>query len=493
MTDDAELLRRYAAEKSDAAFAELVRRRVDFVYNTALRQSAGNRALAEDVTQMVFIDLARKATTLVRHPALVGWLHRATCFGVARVRRAEIRRQARERSAHAADDMLADAGPEIDWSRLQPMFDDVLGELKERDRAAILLRFFDRKSLAEVGARLSLTETAARSCVDRALEKMRMALARRGVTSTAACVGVALAQQAGVAAPAGLAEAVTGAALAKTAIGGAAGWLGILAMTKVQVGALVALLALGTAGVTWEWSRTRAVAAEVETLRAEHAALAAAPAGSRSATGDVAASGGRSRPNDSTAQARAGRGDDENAGLLAAGMKPLSTWRNAGRATPEAAFETLLWSAFNGDADTLMATYAFTPAAKARLDAWFLTLPPGARAKYGTPERLIAPVVAQDEMWLSRLRTSAGPVRRPVGFKIVGASAPDRGGTVTLQVLFSFSADADRPSRIPMRPATDGWRYGLAGETMVDFFTARIDPETGDVRPRPEPSKPNSP
>jgi RNA polymerase sigma factor (sigma-70 family) len=462
------------------------------VFSVALRQTAGDHALAQDVTQMVFIDLARKAAALARHPTLLGWLHRATCFGVARVRRAEARRRTRELAAHSPEGTLGESGLAIDWSRLQPVFDDVLGTLKERDRAALLLRYFEGRSLAEVGATLSVTETAARSCIDRALEKMRVALARRGVDSTAAALGLALTQQTGVAAPAGLAGVVTGAALAKTAAGGAAGMLSFFAMTKLQIGTAVLLLTLGAASVTWERWQTHALATEVKALRAQHATIIAGQADRRSEAEAAAAAAGSSRMPVRAARASPDSAENKNAGLVAAGMKPMSDWRNAGRATPEAAFETFLWAAFNGNADTLMRTYAFAPSAKAKLDAWFLTLPPGVQAKFGAPERLIAPVVAEDDVWLTRLRITAKASRRDVGFKIVRAAAPDRGGTVMLQVLFSFSPDADRPSRIPMWEAADGWRYGRAGDSMVDLFTARIDPATGEMRPRPEAPKASS-
>src|SRR4051812_16852632 len=167
MIDDAELLRRYAEGKSEDAFAELVRRHIDFVYAAALRQAQGNAPLAQDAAQTVFTDLARKAATLARHEVLVGWLHTATRFAVTKAIRAESRRHAREHEAHAMNDLLQTSQPSADWERLHPVIDAVLGELKERERAAILLRFFEQKPLAEVGAQLALSETATRSCVDR--------------------------------------------------------------------------------------------------------------------------------------------------------------------------------------------------------------------------------------------------------------------------------------------------------------------------------------
>lgn len=252
MTDDTPLLRRYAEEKSEEAFAELVRRQVDFVYGAALRQTRGNAALAQEVTQAVFTDLARKAGRLGRHEVLVGWLHTATRFAAGKAMRAESRRRVREREAGVMNEILREENGAAEWERLRPVIDEALGELKERERVAVLLRFFEKKPLADVGAALALTETAARSCVDRALDKLHAALARRGIVSTSAALGVALGNQVNAAAPAGLSASVAGAALAEAALGGglaaSLASIGLMSTAKIAGVAAVALaLALSLA------------------------------------------------------------------------------------------------------------------------------------------------------------------------------------------------------------------------------------------------------
>ena len=280
MTDDTELLRRFAHEKSEDAFVELVRRHIDFVYAAALRQARGNAPLAQDVAQMVFTDLARKADTLARHEVVVGWLHTATRFAVAKAIRSESRRTLRDHEAYAMNELLHESDAPVDWERLHPVLDDVLGELKERERAAILLRFFEKKPLAEVGAKLALTESAARSCVDRALEKMHALLLCRGVTSTSAALAVVLANQVSVAAPAGLAVSVTSGALACAASVGsgaivAVKILNFMSTTKIVSGVagVVALLAIGSA--VYESNQLRASAAAATAVGAERDALRA--------------------------------------------------------------------------------------------------------------------------------------------------------------------------------------------------------------------------
>lgn len=273
MTDDVELLRRYTEEKSEEAFAELVRRHIDFVYAAALRLAQGNAALAQDATQAVFTDLARKASVLARHRVVIGWLHTAARFAVAKAIRTESRRRVREQEAYIMNETLHEAEGSADWARLQPVLDEVLGELKERERVAILLRFFEKKPLAEVGAKLALSETAARSCLDRALEKMRVQLARRGVTSTGAALSLALANHVSLAAPAGLAASVTGLALTNAAAITAAAGTGAAILTfmstaKILLGTGAALVALACGVALYQTGEAHRARAELAV--AEH-------------------------------------------------------------------------------------------------------------------------------------------------------------------------------------------------------------------------------
>src|SRR5262245_43544222 len=148
MIDDIELLRRYADEGAAEAFTELVRRNLDLVYAAALRR-VGDAHAANDVTQGVFIDLARKARALRRHPSIVSWLHASTRFAALKLLRAERRRGTREREAHLMQETLREeTAPE--WDRLRPVLDDALHELGERDREIVLLRYFRGLPFADV-------------------------------------------------------------------------------------------------------------------------------------------------------------------------------------------------------------------------------------------------------------------------------------------------------------------------------------------------------
>jgi RNA polymerase sigma factor (sigma-70 family) len=393
MPDDAELLRGYSENDDQAAFAEFVRRHIDFVYGAALRQAHGDTALAADAVQVVFIDAARKAGGLAGHAVVLGWLHTATRFAVAKAIRTDARRHAREHTAWTMNEALREDGPAVEWERLQPELDAVLGELKERERAAILLRFFDGRSLAEVGAKLALSEPAARSCVDRALEKMRDRLARRGITSTGAALGLALANQAVVAAPAGLAASVTSTALAGATAAGALGVFGtFFAMSKIKDGVVSVIVVAALAPAALEMRAHRELEAEVRALRASGGDLSALQKENRELNAAIAKSAGQNPDVAELARlrARAAVLQKRPDGVLDSTLKPAATWRNAGWVTPEAALETTLWASEHKQTEEILRNCGWVGDAKPQAEAAFAKLSDAIRARYGSADRLWA-------------------------------------------------------------------------------------------------------
>ena len=248
MLDDATLLRRYARDRSEPDFAEIVRRHLNLVYSAALRQVNGDSHLAQDIAQLVFTDLARKAADLANHRALVGWLFLSTRYAAAKLIRGERRRQAREQEAQLMQELSPpDPAATLDWAKVGPVIDDALSELSEIDREAILLRYLQGCDFGQVGAKLSLSDNAARMRVDRAVDKLRAQLARRGVTSTAGALALALTGHAVVAAPAGLAASVTGTALAGVAASGTVATLTFMSLSKLKIGIAAEVVVAGTA------------------------------------------------------------------------------------------------------------------------------------------------------------------------------------------------------------------------------------------------------
>ena len=146
MADDRQLLHRFAEERSEAAFGELVTRHLPLVYSTAIRQAGGDEHLAKDVAQVVFTDFARKAPSLSKDVILAGWLHRATIFAARQILRGDRRRREREQQAVTMNAPSSDT--ENDWQQIRPLLDEALDRLSKADRDALLLRFFEQQSFA---------------------------------------------------------------------------------------------------------------------------------------------------------------------------------------------------------------------------------------------------------------------------------------------------------------------------------------------------------
>jgi RNA polymerase sigma factor (sigma-70 family) len=260
MNDDATLLRDYADHGLEAAFAEVVRRRIDLVYAAALRRTGGDAHRARDAAQHVFTQLARNARKLSRHPSLSAWLHTATRNAALNLMLSDRRRQIREAEALAESAVHAAGAPNPEWERLRPLLDAAIDELPEPDRAAVVLRFLERRGFAEIGATLRVSTDAARMRTERAVEKLRVALARRGITSTAAALSALVASQPLISAPAGLAASLAAQSLAAAGSASFATSLFALMNTKLIVTAALVGVAAFFAGSRLAGSRAADIA-----------------------------------------------------------------------------------------------------------------------------------------------------------------------------------------------------------------------------------------
>lgn len=241
-----ELLQEYATRHSEEAFATLVRRHIDLVYSAALRHTR-NHHQAQEITQAVFVVLARKAPSLDSRTVLAGWLFQTARLTAANYVRGEIRRARREQEASMQANL--DEQPSGPWPEVAPLLNDAIAGLREKDRNAIVLRFLQGKDYKAVAAALGGTEEAAQMRVARALEKLRKLFAKRGVVLPAAALSGLMATHGTQAAPAPLAAAVTAAAahsvpLAASTLNLVQGTLKLMAWTKMKfaVGATVVVL-----------------------------------------------------------------------------------------------------------------------------------------------------------------------------------------------------------------------------------------------------------
>lgn len=281
--DDLSLLHEYARTNSEEAFATLVSRHVNLVYSVALR-SVRDPHLAGEITQAVFIILARKADSLGDKTILPGWLCRTARYASANALTIQRRRQHREQEAFMQSQLnepssdlsrRSEAEAEETWNQISPLLDGALEKLGQKDHDALVLRFFENKTFAEVGATLGASEDAAKMRVNRAMEKLRKFFTKRGVSSTTAIIAGMISANSVQAAPVALAKYVTTVAIAKGAAASGStltlikGALKIMAWTKAKTTVVISVSVLLTAGIITTVLVEKHIAAKQYTLALE--------------------------------------------------------------------------------------------------------------------------------------------------------------------------------------------------------------------------------
>ena len=253
MTDDMALLREYARHNSEEAFSTLVSSHVNLVYSVAL-QEVHDPHLAEEITQAVFIILARKADSLGDKTILSGWLCRTARYASANALTIQRRRQWREQEA-CMQSILNESEPGV-WTQIAPLLSGAMKQLGQKDHDAVVLRFFEGKSFQEIGMAFGASENAAKKRVAYALEKLRKYFSKRGVTSTAETLAGTISAHSVQTAPALLAKTATAVALAKGAAASTStltlikGALKIMAWTKAKTSIVVGATSLFVVVIT---------------------------------------------------------------------------------------------------------------------------------------------------------------------------------------------------------------------------------------------------
>ena len=392
------MLRAYAEDRSEAAFAELVRRHLDLVYSAALRMVC-DAHLAKDVAQGVFVALAKNAGQLTDRPVLSGWLHRTAQNIAAQTVRTEVRRRAREQEAAAMNEAFScesDAG----WEQIAPELDAALGALSEPDRDALLLRYFEKKSAREMAQVLNVSEEAAQKRVNRAVERLREFFAKRNVTVGASGLAVLISTNAVQAAPVGLAISISAAtALAGTVLSSTATVAATktIAMTTLQKTLVTATVVILTGATIYESREASQLRREVQALQQrqkplmeqiEHlqrdkievadrlSLLADAVERARGNSSELLKLRGEvgvlRRRNESL---EASRKTDENAQSDSPGTQEKAfkhqreSWAFVGYATPEDTIQTSAWAMSEGDVKTFLESV--TPGFRAWIETAF--------------------------------------------------------------------------------------------------------------------------
>jgi|KBSSwiStaDraftv2_1062776.scaffolds.fasta_scaffold170375_1 RNA polymerase sigma factor (sigma-70 family) len=369
---DSDLLRAYAENGSESAFAEVVSRHVGLVYSVA-RRVVVDTHLAEDATQATFAALAREARHLAGRIFLSSWLHRTASNQAAKLVRGEMRRRAREQEAFA----MQSTPPESDWHQIAPMLDAALNKLAEADRAVILLRFFEKKTAREIGATLKLNEEAAQKRVERALERLRGLLAGQGAGLSTATLAALITTQAVAATPIGLSSSVTTAALAGGTVAGGITLttLKLIVMSKLKVGAVSALVVAGVATplvlqhqtvtrLRAENGALQEQARQVNVLRGNNEKLSGELSNARQSQSLTKAQltellrlrgevGPLRRDSQDLARLRAKQLAEQAADqpVPARDFVPALSWANVGADKPDAAIQTFFWAGKHGESN----------------------------------------------------------------------------------------------------------------------------------------------
>lgn len=283
--NDIDLLREFVERDSQPAFAQLVQRHVNLVYSIALRYG-GNSQDAQDVTQAVFIILAKKAGGLRQRRTLTGWLYETTRFLGVRLLRTQARLRTREQEAYMQSTLNHSESDQM-WRQMGPLLEEGMARLGEKERALLALRYFENRSGAEAAALLGIQEWAAHKRTARALEKLRIFFTKRGIHSTTALIAGAISAHSVQAAPDALAKTVTAAALGKSGAAGGAtltlvkGALKVMAWSTAKT-AIVTVIVTGMAILLVNQQRAAA------RLREENDALQRRLAQLESANADMA-------------------------------------------------------------------------------------------------------------------------------------------------------------------------------------------------------------
>jgi RNA polymerase sigma factor (sigma-70 family) len=247
--DEFTLLEQYASDESQDAYRQLVERYAGLVYAAARRQMRDSH-LAEDVTQAVFVVLSRKAGSIRRGQPLSAWLLTTTRYTCINALRVETHRRATESRAAQMRSEVTSQPPTADESssqeELAQMLDEGMGRLKRADRDAVLLRYFESKSLRDVGAALGISEEAAQKRISRAVDRLRDFFVRRGAKVSAGAVATFLAARATEAAPAGLTSAIAAGQIGEVALNLAKGAIMMTWIHNVTVAGVVAMVLAGT-------------------------------------------------------------------------------------------------------------------------------------------------------------------------------------------------------------------------------------------------------
>jgi RNA polymerase sigma factor (sigma-70 family) len=478
---DGQLLSAYAGARSEAAFAELVRRHLDFVYSAA-RRMVCDPHLAEDVTQGVFVALAKNSAQLHERPILSGWLHRTAQNIAAQTVRTIERRRAREQEVVAMNELLS-AEPDASWENIAPHLDSALGELAESDRDALLLRYFEKKSAPEMAKLLGISDEAAQKRVSRAVERLREFLAKRGVTVGGSGLVVMISTHAVLVAPPGLSAAILSTALGGTAAIAtvAAKAITMTALQKITVAAVVAA-AVGT-GI-YQATQAARLRTELQTLQQQIAEQSQQAQHERDEAATRLATWTNENNRLQTASTellrlraevtRLRATEQELTRLRAAAPPPAlppaatpaaveelpkASWFDAGFTSPQAALRTRGWAVLNGNLDRFADSVFITDATRKAFEEQMKRMAEASSDPERTKlflEEALRKKYAIEEGLLTRLK-GENIGKEYTGYRILSQQSPSA-DEIVMEIETLMTSAPARKEILKFRQFPNGWK-----------------------------------
>jgi len=273
MQSDSDLLRDYVLDSTGPAFTEIVRRNIALVYSCALRRVGGDRHFAEDVTQKVFTDLARKAPRLTNLTSVAGWLYVAANLASAETVRKEQRRKTREILASQMTELVGHDGalsPE-EWSGIRALLDNLICGLDAGDREVVVLRYFSKRSYSEIGGVVGTTDEGARKRVERSLERLRATLERAGVRSSIDTLEAELVKESASEPPVMLANRVASIAVVEfgTATAATTWWLSLARVLASKTVSTASVFVGAALLLVWQHHQNTTLSTRIDSLRGQ--------------------------------------------------------------------------------------------------------------------------------------------------------------------------------------------------------------------------------
>ena len=155
------------------AFEELYHRYWPEVYAMIYRR-IGDREVAKDVVQDIFINLWRYRDRIIADRSLAPWLNAAAKKQAISWYRKQLSSRQRETRYQEDGALVAQATTGLESEELQQLLDREIERMPINMKQSFRLSRYENKSIREIAAELSLSEQTVRNNISMALERLKL-------------------------------------------------------------------------------------------------------------------------------------------------------------------------------------------------------------------------------------------------------------------------------------------------------------------------------